>query len=240
MAKTDFANGTIVQPDFLDSMYLTGGGHVHDGADNDGHSSKVNLSNGAHVTGTLPEDMVAAHVHDGGSGTGHRSKVQLTQALEVQGYLPWANVCTPERGALFTVQLIENPFYDTRTVIASGWGQWAKWGNIISIRLPRLIATSQYPNNAYCLDVPSRSWPSDIVPYFETYLPILCVNGLGGSSWGVCPGMVIIPDSGSFSWQILVGPYTHASVADHALSSANWIGNTNVGVINQSITYEIV
>ena len=52
MAKTDFSNGTVVTSTWLDSHYLTDGGHKHDGQDDDGHAQKINLS--AEVTGTLP------------------------------------------------------------------------------------------------------------------------------------------------------------------------------------------
>lgn len=41
MAKTDFSTGTIVTPEFLDSIYFTGGGHKHDGLDNDGSVPKI-------------------------------------------------------------------------------------------------------------------------------------------------------------------------------------------------------
>lgn len=63
MPKIDFANGTIVSPEFLDSIFRTSGGHVHDGVDDDGHSSQINLA--THVTGTLPFASVGSHVHTG-------------------------------------------------------------------------------------------------------------------------------------------------------------------------------
>ena len=55
MAKTTFVNGTIVQPPFLNGVFS----HVHDGADSDGHVSKINLDAGAHVAGQLPLTNVA-------------------------------------------------------------------------------------------------------------------------------------------------------------------------------------
>lgn len=61
MPKIDFENGTIVTPQWLDSVFRTSGGHVHDGADDDGHSSKINLAD--HTTGTLPFTSVGSHVH---------------------------------------------------------------------------------------------------------------------------------------------------------------------------------
>ena len=89
MAKTDFANGTIVTPEFLDSIFFTGGGHVHDGGTDDGHSSKVDLT--AHVTGKLPAGNLGDHNHDGG-GVG---KIVLAGAAEVTGRLPTANYIYP-------------------------------------------------------------------------------------------------------------------------------------------------
>lgn len=42
MAKTDFVNGTtVVTAEFLDSIYLTDGGHKHDGGSDDGSASKI-------------------------------------------------------------------------------------------------------------------------------------------------------------------------------------------------------
>jgi hypothetical protein len=59
MAKTDFQNGTIVTSSFLDSVFKTNGGHVHDGADNDGHAPAISLdahvgAGAAQVQGILP------------------------------------------------------------------------------------------------------------------------------------------------------------------------------------------
>jgi len=44
MSKTQFVNGVIVTPEWLNSHYHTDGGHVHDGGDGDGHAKKINLS----------------------------------------------------------------------------------------------------------------------------------------------------------------------------------------------------
>lgn len=59
MAKTDFAFGTVVSPEFLDSIFHTSGGHKHDGADDDGHAGKINLAGAAEVTGALPWANIA-------------------------------------------------------------------------------------------------------------------------------------------------------------------------------------
>lgn len=88
MAKTEFSSGVVVSSDFLNSLYHTLGGHVHDSGTDDGSSSKVNLSAGAHVQGTLPNSMVEAHTHDGSS----QSKINLSSATHVQGTLPIANM----------------------------------------------------------------------------------------------------------------------------------------------------
>jgi len=56
MAKTNFENGTIVEDEFLDLVFS----HVHDGADNDGHVAKIDLTAAANITGTLPIANIAA------------------------------------------------------------------------------------------------------------------------------------------------------------------------------------
>jgi len=43
MPKTQFANGVIVTPEYLNSMFYTNGGHKHDGGTEDGHAPKINL-----------------------------------------------------------------------------------------------------------------------------------------------------------------------------------------------------
>lgn len=69
MAKTVFANGTVVTHTFLNTIFgaNAAGGHKHDGGANDGSCPKVSLSTGAEVTGTLPFNMVEAHTHNGTS-----------------------------------------------------------------------------------------------------------------------------------------------------------------------------
>jgi hypothetical protein len=45
MAKTNFGAGSYLTPTFCNTMYYTGGGHVHDGdTTTDGHAQKINLS----------------------------------------------------------------------------------------------------------------------------------------------------------------------------------------------------
>lgn len=54
-AATNFVDGsTVVTADFLNSIFKTSGGHVHDGTDADGHAPKIILTGAANVTGTLP------------------------------------------------------------------------------------------------------------------------------------------------------------------------------------------
>jgi hypothetical protein len=43
MAATFFNNGDMVTPTFLNTIY-SGGGHVHDGTDSDGHAAKIDLT----------------------------------------------------------------------------------------------------------------------------------------------------------------------------------------------------
>jgi hypothetical protein len=54
MAKTDFQSGSHIYSPFMDSIYLTDGGHKHDGVDSDGHAGKIDLTSAAEVEGKLP------------------------------------------------------------------------------------------------------------------------------------------------------------------------------------------
>jgi len=60
MAKTNFVNGTIVTPEFLNTIYgqSGNGGHIHDGADADGRARKINLD--SHTEGTLHREGAVA------------------------------------------------------------------------------------------------------------------------------------------------------------------------------------
>jgi len=52
VAKTNFVHGTIVTPEWLNTIYgQDGGGHVHDGANADGHAPKINLE--THTSGKI-------------------------------------------------------------------------------------------------------------------------------------------------------------------------------------------
>jgi microcystin-dependent protein len=41
MSKTNFTNGKVVTTGYLNSIYVTDGGHKHDGKDDDGHCEKI-------------------------------------------------------------------------------------------------------------------------------------------------------------------------------------------------------
>jgi len=53
MAKTQFVEGSYLTPTWCNSVYYTGGGHVHDGGSDDGHASLINLT--SNVSGVLPQ-----------------------------------------------------------------------------------------------------------------------------------------------------------------------------------------
>jgi hypothetical protein len=70
MAKTNFVDnngggmrGTQVLAAFLKSIFYTGGGHKHDGQDDDGHAQKISLT--TEVDGVLPLANMASHTHNG-------------------------------------------------------------------------------------------------------------------------------------------------------------------------------
>ena len=88
MPKTNFQKGTIVEPEFLNSMYYTSGGHRHNGGSDDGCARRIVLSNAEDVTGQLPAANQGLHRHSGAAGQ-NQEKISLTD--EVQGILPAAN-----------------------------------------------------------------------------------------------------------------------------------------------------
>lgn len=49
--------GTVVDAAFLNSIYNTDGGHVHDGGSADGHAPLINLS--SNVTNLLAPDLAS-------------------------------------------------------------------------------------------------------------------------------------------------------------------------------------
>jgi hypothetical protein len=59
MSKHDFTSDPVLTPSHQNLLYLTDGGHKHDGVDADGHAGKINLAAAAEVTGNLPSDNVA-------------------------------------------------------------------------------------------------------------------------------------------------------------------------------------
>jgi hypothetical protein len=71
MPKTQFIDGqSLVTAAFLNKIYNTDGGHKHDGADADGHASKIDLRSeitaGPNGSVTIPVDTADLHViqHD--------------------------------------------------------------------------------------------------------------------------------------------------------------------------------
>lgn len=79
MTKTNFINGTIVEPEFLNSIYNTTGGHKHSNQSSDGHASEVDLE--SEVTGILPAEKIGAHLHN---GEGNQEQIDLSR--DVKGY----------------------------------------------------------------------------------------------------------------------------------------------------------
>lgn len=55
MAATFFNNGDMVTPTFLNTIY-SGGGHVHDGTNSDGHAAKIDLTRD--TTSHLPASKI--------------------------------------------------------------------------------------------------------------------------------------------------------------------------------------
>jgi hypothetical protein len=113
MAKTTFQNGTIVTSDYLNTMYLTNGGHVHDGGGEDGHAPKINLAQ--HVSGKV----AAANIGDHSHGQNDISKVNL--ASDITGILPAAN------GGFVPVETLVTTFEGKQgisdTAATMGWVQ---------------------------------------------------------------------------------------------------------------------
>ncbi len=91
MAKTIYANGDNAWAEWFDSIFVTNGGHKHDGVDADGHSSKVSLANAAHVTGILPLDnagtfnQVNLQVHASDFTGPHSVSCRMFQQVSMMG-----------------------------------------------------------------------------------------------------------------------------------------------------------
>lgn len=78
MAKTEFQNGTIVEPEWLNSVFLNG--HKHDGLSSDGHCDKIDIVEEtvgdlplnrtvgdlsmSRVVGDLPQTRIAGYSFD--------------------------------------------------------------------------------------------------------------------------------------------------------------------------------
>ena len=64
-AKTPFSSGTRVTSEFMNSIYYTGGGHVHDGGNDDGHAPKISCED--HINWTeacIPDSSIELECND--------------------------------------------------------------------------------------------------------------------------------------------------------------------------------
>jgi hypothetical protein len=98
MPKTQFENGTIVTPEFLNSI----NNHVHDGEAKDGSAPKITL--GAHTQGLLPSTQQGRHSHSGFDG---QNKINL--GTDVEGILPMSRVEAHNHGISEFIKMAE-PF----------------------------------------------------------------------------------------------------------------------------------
>lgn len=124
MAKTDFQNGTIVTPEFLDSIYLTDGGHKHDGdSDEDGHAPKISLTSAAEVSGLLPRaNQIPPRGYIDGFGLTY---VQSTDAWNLQfsaGHCCMGNAAAPGASDSTATKYVIND-------AGTGFVTWAQGNN---------------------------------------------------------------------------------------------------------------
>lgn len=158
MSKTNFVNGTIVTPTFLNAVQE----HVHDGAASDGHAPKVTLTAAADVTGLLP----SANVDNDSNVSGADLTAALNSLLVNTGTITEGNfdavfVGSPTGGHCFTAEKTINIKY---RLWQSGVAGVPK---IVTLMVPALTGTSS--SNRMCA---LNCLPSAIRPATNLYVSI--------------------------------------------------------------------
>ena len=109
MAKSNFSNGDFVTPNFMNSLYLTGDGHLHDGVDSDGHASKIDIN--SHTTGTLLGSRVAIQARnyiDGLQISWNQAALSWTVSIAAGAAMDSTNTVMMTNTSTFTKSLIDS------------------------------------------------------------------------------------------------------------------------------------
>ena len=178
MSKTQFSNGTIVTPEFLNSMFHTNGGHRHDGGDGDGSAPRIRLD--SHTLGVLPPEQLGHHRH---SGThlpngdpipGGQPKIDLV--TDVEGMLPAANIGGHNHFEL--VREMESGNYWPKGTLGTVHRIIGNNGNLVVINIPYLQMPHIYHNGAGIRSYYAGAFDAGqlgIIPrYEEMIFPTLC------------------------------------------------------------------
>jgi len=106
MAKTVFANGSILTPTFCNAQFGTTAatGHVHDGTDVDGHQPKILLTAAAQVQGYLPSANVVGLDGETERGTFDAifpsGKTLIVSYRKYSGVIPLIKIFWPDLSGL--------------------------------------------------------------------------------------------------------------------------------------------
>lgn len=158
MAKTVFSNGTVVTSSYLNTIFGSGagGGHLHDGANDDGHCPKINLAAAAEVTGLLPQANVASLTTDLSALQGIHSVGDIT--------LTFPDTQFTAQQQITARYLIHNLGTNYRYV---------------KIGFPRVLATSNSATLA-----PTEKLPAVCCPAINVMVPCMLVdNNIPKAGW---------------------------------------------------------
>lgn len=162
MAKTNFQNGTIVTPDFLNGVFS----HIHDGVNNDGHCSKINLTNAAEVQGILPFENVESHSHP-----------ELENALEylrIREDLRMGGAFIITFGGFETYQTIECFWWREQYLVVPASSKY--YGvYLVTLAFESLLATSSFASFTSSMST-NPTIPEELWPRSQVVAPCTVIN----------------------------------------------------------------
>lgn len=154
--KTVFQTGTTVSAEWLNSHYVTNGGHKHDGGDGDGHAGKINLE--AHVAGRLPAANLGDHAHNGAT----ISKIN-----------PANDILGAEEGAFIINSFYGFTEYQAISVSYKVAGQIGANPKMVTLNWPQLLAES----NSTRLQTGDGELPAALRPITgDIYIPCIVTS----------------------------------------------------------------
>jgi hypothetical protein len=219
MPKTIFENGTVVTPEFLNSIYNFGmvngqsvgvTGHIHDGVNADGHAGKIDLT--ADVMGVLPPS-------NGGTGT----NAKPTQYIEAQG--GYFEEAYGARGLLIPSQTKQ---WENPSDFRIHW--YVEWRNDLAfatLYVPGMIFDEgNNMENFQLLHLPSASFNLNSPP--PPYLYLTPENEVYGFTFvrvGNAPIKMV---------RVLLGPNHRVTLYD-----VNSLGDASLSIRAFSLTYRV-